>query len=82
MKFKPQLDEMDCGPACLAMISSNFSKNYSISFFREKAFITRQGISLMGISEASKKIGLETISAKLNTVTLIENNDTLPCILH
>ena len=38
MKFKPQLDEMDCGPACLAMISSNFSKNYSISFFREKAF--------------------------------------------
>lgn len=82
MKFKPQLDEMDCGPACLAMISSNFSKNYSISFFREKTFITRQGISLMGISEASKKIGLETISAKLNTVTLIENNDTLPCILH
>lgn len=82
MKFKPQLDEMDCGPACLAMISSNFSKNYTISFFREVAFITRQGISLMGISEASKKIGLETLSAKLNTETLIVNNNTLPCILH
>ena len=32
MKFKPQLDEMDCGPACLAMISSNLSKNYNILF--------------------------------------------------
>ena len=82
MKFRPQLDEMDCGPACLAMISSNFSKNYNISFFREKAFITREGVSLLGISEASNKIGLETLSTKINIEILIENNKTLPCILH
>ena len=82
MNFTPQKDQMDCGPACISMVASVFGKNYGLVFLRENAFITREGVSLLGISEASKKIGLETISAKLNTVTLIQNNNTLPCILH
>ena len=82
MNFIPQKDQMDCGPACISMVASAFGKNYGLVFLRENAFITREGVSLLGISEASKKIGLETISAKLNTITLLENNDSLPCILH
>ena len=82
MNFNPQKDQMDCGPACISMVASAYGKKYGFEYLRKNAFISREGVSLLGISEASKKIGLETISAKLNTVTLIENNDSLPCILH
>ncbi|MGP2571442.1 peptidase domain-containing ABC transporter [Ornithobacterium rhinotracheale] len=73
---------MDCGPACIAMISHHFGKKYPIEYLREKAFITREGVSLLGIGEASKKIGLESISVKIGLNELKECNDNLPCILH
>ncbi|ELY1992160.1 peptidase domain-containing ABC transporter [Flavobacterium psychrophilum] len=82
MIFKHQKDQMDCGPACLAMVSSFYKKNYSLQYLRENSFITREGVSLLGITEASKKIGYETISAKLTIEKLIEEKQTLPCILH
>jgi len=80
MKFIHQKDQMDCGPACLAMISSFYKKNYSLQYLRDNSFITREGVSLLGITEAATKIGFETLSAKL-TVEKI-NKMPLPCILH
>lgn len=82
MKFIPQHDQMDCGPACLAMITSKYGKNYSLQYLRENSFLTKEGVSLLGISEASKKIGFETLTAKLTIEKLINEKETLPCILH
>lgn len=82
MKFIPQHDQMDCGPACLAMITSIYGKNYSLQYLRENSFLTKEGVSLLGISEASKKIGFETLTAKLTIEKLINEKETLPCILH
>ncbi|MRI64586.1 ATP-binding cassette domain-containing protein, partial [Ornithobacterium rhinotracheale] len=82
MNFIPQKDQMDCGPACIAMISHHFGKKYPIEFLRDNAFITREGVSLLGIGEASKKIGLESISVKIGLNDLKECNNNLPCILH
>ncbi len=82
MKFISQHDQMDCGPACLAMITSKFGKNYSLQYLRENSFLTKEGVSLLGISEASKKIGFETLTAKLTIEKLITEKETLPCILH
>ena len=82
MKFIPQHDQMDCGPACVAMIASIYGKNYSLQYIRDNSFITREGVSLLGISEAADKIGFETISAKLTAVKLIDEQEILPCILH
>lgn len=73
---------MDCGPACLAMITSKYGKNYSLQYLRENSFLTKEGVSLLGISEASKKIGFETLTAKLTIEKLITGKETLPCILH
>ena len=73
---------MDCGPACLAMVSSYHGKTIQAAFLREQSYITREGVSLFGISEAAQKIGFETFSAKLTTEKLIENTETFPCILH
>lgn len=80
MNIVPQHDQMDCGPACLAMVASHYGKKFGLQYLRDKAFITREGVSLLGISEAAEKIGLKHISVKLNTKDF--NNDFLPCILH
>jgi ATP-binding cassette subfamily B protein len=76
-----QHDAMDCGPTCLRMITRFYGKHYSAESLREKAYITREGVSLLGISEAAEKIGYKTLAIKLNAAKLIEEAP-LPCILH
>lgn len=72
---------MDCGPTCLKMISKFYGKSYSIEYLRELSHVTREGISMLGISEAAERIGFRAISAKLNFQQL-DNEVQLPCILH
>ncbi|MDO5615561.1 MAG: peptidase domain-containing ABC transporter [Cruoricaptor ignavus] len=80
MKFTPQHDQMDCGPACLAMVASHYGKKIPLQYLRDKSFITREGVSLLGIGEAADKIGFQHISAKLKTEDF--DKELLPCILH
>lgn len=82
MKIVYQLDQMDCGPACLSMIASEYGKKYSLQYLRENSFITREGVSLLGIREASEKIGFEVTTTKQNTEILQMQNALFPCILH
>lgn len=82
MKYIPQHDQMDCGPACLSMISSHYKKKYSLQYLREISFITREGVSLLGIVEASNKIGFKAVSAKLTLERLYNEKGFFPCILH
>jgi ATP-binding cassette subfamily B protein len=79
--FYQQYDLMDCGPSCLRMIAKYFGKNYSLQNLREKCFITREGVSLLGISEAAEKIGFRTAGVKINYEQLNEEVP-LPCIAH
>lgn len=81
IKFSSQYDQMDCGPACLKMIASYYGKDYSLQYLRENCFLTKDGVSLAGIREASEKIGFEMVSAKLTLQKLIENYQ-YPCIIH
>ncbi|PUB25610.1 bacteriocin-processing peptidase [Elizabethkingia sp. YR214] len=78
--FYPQHDQMDCGPACLAMVASHYGKDFGLQYLRDKSFITREGVSLLGISAAAEKIGFRTIAAKLQTEDF--DKELLPCILH
>ncbi|MGN7865847.1 peptidase domain-containing ABC transporter [Chryseobacterium sp. 22458] len=80
MKLIPQHDQMDCGPACLAMIASHYGKDIGLQHLRDKSFITREGVSLQGIKEAAEKIGFKTIAGKLKPEGL--HKDVVPCILH
>ncbi|MDR1347571.1 MAG: peptidase domain-containing ABC transporter [Prevotellaceae bacterium] len=87
MHLYPQHDQMDCGPACLAMVASQYGKYYSTEYLRNECFITREGVSLLGITEAAQKIGFKTISAKITLEKLQSfcssaENSPLPCILH
>lgn len=80
MKFIPQYNIMDCGPACLAMIANKYGKKYTLKYLREKSFLTREGVSLLGISEAAQNLGFETITTKINLEQLLDL--PRPCILH
>ena len=65
-QFYRQPDHMDCGPTCLRMISKHFGKNYSLAYLREKAQATRQGVSLLAISDAAEHIGLKTMGVSIS----------------
>jgi ATP-binding cassette subfamily B protein len=79
--FYKQFDLMDCGPSCIRMIAKYYGKSYSLEFLREKCFITREGVSLLGISEAAESIGMHTIGVKI-TYEQLKNDAILPCIVH
>lgn len=71
---------MDCGPTCLRMIAKHYGKNFSLQRLRDIAGLNREGVSLLGISEAAEKIGFRTIGSKLTLSQLTEAE--LPAILH
>ena len=64
------------------MVASIYNKKISLQFLKQLTFISKEGVSLLSINEASKKIGFETFTSKLSTIELIENKNTLPSILH
>jgi len=77
-----QLDLMDCGPACLAMVAEHFGKSYPLQYLRKNAYITKQGVSLSGLIAASKKIGFNVFATKLSLSKLKSAQSFLPCIIH
>ena len=79
--FYHQHDNMDCGPACLRMVAKYYGKSYSLQTLRDKCHITRQGVSMLGISDAAESIGLRSCGVKL-TWDQLKREATLPCIVH
>lgn len=77
-----QLDAMDCGPACLAYISKIYDKKYSLQYLREICYISKRGVTLLGILEAGKAIGFEVFSTKVDLDTIINKVKLYPCIIH
>lgn len=76
-----QLDAMDCGPTCLRMIAKHYGRNFPEQYLREKSFITRRGVSMLGISDAAEAIGFRTNGVKITFDQLVLEKP-LPCILH
>ena len=52
-----QHDKMDCGPTCLQIISKYYGKSISADVLRKKSQLNREGVSLLGISQAATSIG-------------------------
>ena len=79
--FVKQPDAMDCGPACLKMVAGFYKMNFSLESLRKRCFITREGVSFLGLSEAADSLGFRTIGVKVPFDLLVENVP-LPCIVH
>lgn len=76
-----QRDAMDCGPTCLRMIAKYYGRTYSLQTLREHSFITREGVSMLGISDAAESIGFRTSGVRISFKQLVEDVP-LPCVLH
>ena len=76
-----QLDSMDCGPTCLRMIAKHYGRSYTLQNLRERSFITREGVSMLGVSDAAESIGMHTQGVRITLEQLMEDVP-LPCILH
>lgn len=76
-----QLDSMDCGPTCLRMIARHYGRHYSLETLRQHSFITREGVSMLGISDAAEHIGFRTSGVMISFEQLVKDAP-LPCIVH
>ncbi len=79
--FYRQLDQMDCGPTCLQMISKFHGRSFDIAYLRSITNLGRDGSSLGGISDAAEKMGLSTLALNTTFKDLVEQIP-LPCIAH
>jgi len=75
-----QHDIMDCGPTCLRMVAAHYGRRYTLEGLREKCHLTREGVSLLGISEAAEKIGLRSTGVYSSFEEL--KKAPLPCIVY
>ncbi|MBV8736454.1 MAG: peptidase domain-containing ABC transporter [Alphaproteobacteria bacterium] len=76
-----QMDLMDCGPTCLRMIARYYGRSFDPEFMRDKCAITREGVSLAGISDAAEAIGMSALAVEVTFDTL-RDEVPLPAIAH
>ncbi|NQU53984.1 MAG: peptidase domain-containing ABC transporter, partial [Bacteroidetes bacterium] len=75
-----QPDAMDCGPTCLRIVAKHFGRHYNLETLRELTWKSRDGVSLLTISDAAEKIGFRSQGTRIVLGVLLEAN--LPVILH
>ena len=76
-----QPDAKDCGPTCLRIISRFYGKNIPLQKIRNLAETTREGSSLLGLSDAAEKLGFKSLGVQIDFKTLVEEVP-MPCIVH
>jgi len=64
--FYKQLDAMDCGPTCLRMVAKYYGRHFSLQTLREKSYISRDGVSMLGIADAAESIGFRSMGVSIS----------------
>lgn len=75
-----QTESKDCGPTCIKIIAKYYGKVINTQQLRTLSETTREGSSLMGLSDAVESLGLKSLGVKLTYEKLLEA--PLPCIVH
>lgn len=75
-----QTESKDCGPTCIKIITKHYGKIINTQQLRKLSETTREGSSLLGISEASEQIGFRSLGIQLSYKKLKEA--PLPCVIH
>lgn len=79
--FQFQQNQMDCGPTCLGIICKYYKLSISMVKLRKLTEIGKEGVNLLGISNAAEQIGFRTLSVELSFEKIIKEAP-LPCIVH
>ena len=75
-----QTESKDCGPTCIKIVAKYYGKLINTQQLRDLSETTREGSSLMGLSDAVESVGFKSLGVKLSAEKLSEA--PLPCILH
>jgi ABC-type bacteriocin/lantibiotic exporter with double-glycine peptidase domain/CRP-like cAMP-binding protein len=75
-----QLDEADCGAACLAVVCRHFGRSVSISHIRRLVRTSTDGTTLAGITRGAEELGLEARSIRASKSRL--DGLPLPAVVH
>jgi HlyB family type I secretion system ABC transporter len=78
--FIRQIDEMDCGAACLAMIARAFGRKVPLSRIRQLVNTGLDGTSLRSLCAAAEELGLAARTVKTSPANL--DRMPLPAICH
>ncbi len=75
-----QIDEMDCGAACVAMVCRHFGREVAPSHIRMAVGTGADGTSLRGLQRGGEHVGLQMRAIKASKERLAQL--PLPAILH
>lgn len=75
-----QTEAKDCGPTCIKIIAKHYGKAINTQQLRKLSETTREGSSLLGLSDAVESMGFKSLGIKLSFNKLLEA--PLPCIIH
>ena len=75
-----QTEAKDCGPTCIKIVAKYYGKSINTQQLRKLSETTREGSSLLGLSEAAEQLGFRTLGLKLSLDNL--KKAPLPCIVH
>ena len=75
-----QTESKDCGPTCIKIIAKHYGKLINTQQLRSLSETTREGSSLLGLSDAVESVGFKSLGIKLSFQKLKEV--PLPCIVH
>jgi ATP-binding cassette subfamily B protein len=67
-----QMDMMDCGATALRIVFKYYGQLVSIHKIRKLCQTTKNGVNLLGISEAAEKLGFRTYGVRLSLEQLNE----------
>lgn len=70
---------MDCGPACLKMITCYYGKFVELEHLRKMCYISKEGVSLASLMHAAENLGFKCKALKCN-YDYLQTKATLPCI--
>ncbi len=76
-----QMEALECGAACLAMILAYYGKWMALEQVRRDSGVSRDGANAKNILGAARKYGLEAHGYRISPEA-IRREATFPCIIH
>lgn len=80
--YVPQVDEMDCGVACLAMILKQYHSRVSLAHLRHEARTNFEGTTALGLVKTAQKFNFKTEAVKADMSLFNEDSIQYPFIVH
>lgn len=80
--YTPQIDEIDCGVACLSMILKYYGSYYSLATLRDLAKTNKSGTTALGLVTAANKLNLKSVAIKTDISIFDSNQVHYPFIAH